>query len=53
MSDHGYEVFNDPYCYEGTFVVKNRAGQRDPRRLQAFELEMSTLLAEGALGHHA
>lgn len=49
MSDHGYEVFNDPYCYKGTFVLKNRADLRDQRRLQAFELEMSTLRAEEPL----
>lgn len=49
MSDHGYEVFDDPYCYKGTFVLKNRADLRDARRLQAFELEMSTLRAEEPL----
>lgn len=33
MSDHGYEVFDDPYCYRGTFVLKNRAGLFRARRL--------------------
>ncbi len=49
MSSHGYEVFEDPYCYTGTFVLKNRAKLRDARRLQAFELEMSALRAEEPL----
>lgn len=49
MNDHGYEVFDDPYCYKGTFVLKNRADLRDAVRLQAFELEMSSLRAEEPL----
>ena len=49
MSDHGYEVFEDPYCYRGTFVLKNRAGLTDAKRLQAFELEMSSLRADEPL----
>ncbi|MFT3726834.1 MAG: Fic family protein [Terricaulis sp.] len=53
MSDHGYEVFNDPYCYPGTFVLRNRAGLRDAAELEAFELEMSSLRADEPLprGH--
>lgn len=43
MSDSRYEVFKDPYCYRGTFVLKNKAGLRDEARLEAFELEMTTL----------
>jgi cell filamentation protein len=49
MSGHGYAVFDDPYCYSGTFVLKNRADLRDQRRLEAFELEMSSLRAEEPL----
>ncbi len=49
MSDHGYEVFGDPYCYTGAFVLKNKLGLRDPAKLEAFELEMSSLRAEEAL----
>jgi len=49
MSAHGYEVFEDPYCYKGRFVLKNRAGLKDAARLQAFELEMSALRAEEPL----
>ncbi len=45
----GYEVFDDPYCYKGTFVLKNRAGIRDAATLEAFELEMTTLRAEEPL----
>jgi len=49
MSGDGYEVFDDPYCYKNTFVLKNRANLRDARRLEAFELEMSSLRAEEPL----
>jgi cell filamentation protein len=49
MSDEGYEVFDDPYCYRATFALKNRAGLKDPKRLQAFELEMSSLRADEPL----
>jgi cell filamentation protein len=45
----GYEAFDDPYCYKGTFVLKNKAGLRDAAELEAFELEMSTLRAEEPL----
>ena len=45
----GYEVFDDPYCYPGTFVLKNKAGIKDAASLEAFELEMSTLRAEESL----
>jgi cell filamentation protein len=44
-----YDVFDDPYCYKGTFVLKNRAGIRDASALEAFEQEMSTLRAEEPL----
>ena len=53
MSDHGYEVFADPYCCRGTFVLKNRAGLKDAKRLQAFELEMSSLRADEPLPEEA
>jgi cell filamentation protein len=45
----GYDVFDDPYCYNDTFVLKNKARLRDPKSLEDFELEMSTLRAEEAL----
>jgi cell filamentation protein len=45
----GYDVFDDPYCYKGTHVLKNRARLRDPETLEAFELEMSTLRADEPL----
>lgn len=47
MSD--YDVIDDPYCYKGTFVLKNKANIRDADRLEAFELEMSNLRAQGPL----
>jgi cell filamentation protein len=47
MSD--YDVFDDPYCYKGTSVLKNRGNIRDAKRLEAFELEMSNLRAREPL----
>lgn len=32
-----YDVFDDPYCYKGTNVLKNVPGLRDPAALEAFE----------------
>jgi cell filamentation protein len=49
MSVGGYEAFDDPYCYRGTEVLKNRVGIRDSKLLEAFELEMSALRAEEPL----
>jgi cell filamentation protein len=43
MTTGGYDAFVDPYCYTGTFVLKNKAGIRTEAKLQAFELEMTTL----------
>lgn len=45
MSEAGYDAFDDPYCYKRTFVLKNRAGLRDADRLEAFEIEMTSLRA--------
>ncbi|MDA9529013.1 Fic/DOC family protein [Bradyrhizobium sp. CCBAU 25338] len=39
----GYDVSDDPYCYKGTSVLKNRARLRDAKTLDAFELEMMAL----------
>jgi cell filamentation protein len=49
----GYDAFEDPYTYKRSDCLKNRLGLRDPDRLQAFELEMSTLRAQEPLpgGH--
>ena len=50
MTDFGgYDAFDDPYCYKGTQVLKNRLGLRDAAQLEAFELEMTTLRAREAL----
>lgn len=49
MIDGGYEAFDDPYCYKGTFVLKNKLGTRDAETLEAFELEMSSLRADEPL----
>jgi cell filamentation protein len=45
----GYDVFDDPYCYKGTSVLKNRARLRDAKTLDDFELEMSTLRSQEPL----
>lgn len=49
MTNGGYEAFDDPSCYKGTFVLKNRLGIRDQDVLEAFELEMSSLRADEPL----
>lgn len=49
MTTGGYDAFVDPYCYKGTFVLKNKAGLRTEPRLQAFELEMTALRSRGPL----
>lgn len=49
MKGAPYAAFDDPYCYKGTFVLKNKAGLRDGARLEEFELVMSSLRAEEAL----
>lgn len=41
----GYDAFDDPYAYKGTIVLKNKLGLRDTARLEAFEIEMTTLRA--------
>lgn len=45
----GYDVSDDPYCYKGTSVLKNRARLRDTKTLDDFELEMSMLRSQEAL----
>lgn len=49
MSGNAYDSFDDPYCYKGSFVLKNRAGLSDPDSLEGFELEMSSIRAEEPL----
>lgn len=49
MIDVGYDAFDDPYCYKGTGVLRNKSGLRDAEALEAFELEMTTLRAEEPL----
>lgn len=45
MIHGGYDAFDDPYCYKGTFVLKNKARLRDVTALQNFEMEMLSLRA--------
>jgi hypothetical protein len=44
-----YDLIEDPYCYEGTFVLKNKGNIRDAERLESFELEMSNSRAHEPL----
>jgi cell filamentation protein len=37
-----YDAADDPYCYSGTKVLKNRANLRRERDLRQFELAMTT-----------
>ena len=37
-----YDAVNDPYCYPGTKVLKNRANIRQANELRQFELAMTT-----------
>jgi cell filamentation protein len=37
-----YDAVNDPYCYPGTKVLKNRASIRRANELRQFELAMTT-----------
>src|SRR5260370_14371304 len=49
MSSEGYDAFDDPYCYPGTTVLRNRLDIRDQSELDAFEVEITTLRAEEPL----
>ena len=48
-----YDAVEDPYCYPGTTVLRNRVGLRDQVQLDAFELDMTTQRASEPLpaGH--
>jgi cell filamentation protein len=47
----GYDATNeqDPYCYDGTTILRNKLDIQDHETLEAFELEMSTLRASEPL----
>lgn len=47
----GYDASNeqDPYCYNGTTVLRNKLDIKDSETLEAFELEMSMLRASEPL----
>lgn len=36
-----YDAIDDPYCYKGTTILRNRLGLRDQAALDAFEAEAS------------
>src|ERR1019366_6481621 len=43
------DAIEDPYCYPGTTVLKNRAGHRTQRALTQFETAMSAQRADEPL----
>ena len=49
MTGDTYEVHEDPYCYENTNVLRNKADLRDQALLDDFELEMLNLRAQEPL----
>jgi cell filamentation protein len=49
MNSEGYDAFEDPYCYPGTSVLRNRLDIRGQAELDAFEVEITTLRAEEPL----
>ncbi len=49
VDDDRYKVEQDPYCYSGTEVLKNKASLRGAALLRDFELEMTTLRSREAL----
>lgn len=42
---HGYDAFEDPYSYPNSNVLQNLLDIREADRLEAFEVEISTLRA--------
>jgi cell filamentation protein len=44
-----YQVFDDPYVYRGTDILKNKLGIRDAATLESFELEMTLLRSDEPL----
>jgi cell filamentation protein len=44
-----YAAFEDPYCYPGTDILRNRLDLRDADALEAFETEITTVRAKEPL----
>jgi len=44
-----YDAVEDPYCYPGTTVLKNKLKLKTQRELDAFEAEISAQRAEEPL----
>ena len=49
MTDHGYGVFYDPYCHDGSTILKNKIGIRDQALLESAERQLTSLRFEEAL----
>jgi len=44
-----YDAFDDPYCYPGTDVLRNKLNLRDADALEAFETEITAVRASESL----
>jgi cell filamentation protein len=44
-----YAAFEDPYCYPGSIVLRNRLNIRDAEALEAFETEITAVRGEEPL----
>jgi len=44
-----YDAFDDPYCYPGTDVLRNKLNLRDADALEAFEMEITAIRASESL----
>lgn len=44
-----YDPFDDPYCYKGSFTLKNRLNLQDAVQLEALEVEMVAARGEEPL----
>jgi hypothetical protein len=48
-----YDAVEDPYCYPGTTVLKNKLNLREQAELDAFEAEITAQRAEEPLPSEA
>lgn len=51
MTREIYEAVADPYAYPESDILINKLGTHDPKELESFELEMTTLRADEPLPH--
>jgi cell filamentation protein len=49
MTDHGYDAIKDPYCYDGSRVLRNKLNIREQDKLDAAERQLTRLRFEEPL----